>query len=82
MTLKDVNPESLKKVSNQELLNLHYRTHQLYTVAKKQKKEKFQKFLISVHTPIMNEMLKRGMVHKTDLLEGYLRVLEREGGHV
>jgi len=75
MILKDVHPETVKHISNKELLNLHYRTHQLYSVAKKKHKPEFQKFLISVHTVIMKEMLSRGLTHKTDILEGYLKVL-------
>ena len=78
MTLKDVHPETISKVSNKELLNLHYRTHQLYTVAKKNHKPEFQKFLVSVHTVIMKEMLRRGLTHKTDILEGYLKLLGGE----
>ena len=32
MKIKEINPETLKKVSDEELLSLHRRTHQLYTV--------------------------------------------------
>ena len=37
MNLKDLNDESVKKLSNQELLSMHRRTHQLYSLWKKKK---------------------------------------------
>jgi len=78
MILKDINPESIKKVSNPELLSLHHRIHQLYGVAKKKNLDKFKKFLTIVHSVVMGEMINRGMKHKTDILEFYLTKLIRE----
>jgi len=61
MRVLDINTESLKKVSDKELLMMHLRMHQLYN--------RFKKNLISIedivnaHRFIVNEMKKRGMKH-------------------
>ena len=76
MTLKDLNLKTIKEISNNELLNLHYRVHQLYTIAKKRKEvsEKFVNMLLHYHKIIEREMIKRNMKHKTPLVESFLEI--------
>lgn len=67
MRLTDINEESIKKISNQELLSLHRRVHQLYILAKKKNNKKMLEFLKEKHSIISKEMEERGMKHKTRL---------------
>ena len=76
MTLKDLNSKTIKEIANNELLNLHYRVHQLYTIAKKRKEvsKKFVNMLLYYHKIIEREMIKRNMKHKTPLVESFLEI--------
>lgn len=75
MRLDNINSESIKEISNQELLSLHHRVHQLFSLAKKRNANELKKRLIKVHSIIVKEMQRRGMNHKTPLLEAYLEML-------
>jgi hypothetical protein len=67
MKISDITSSSIKKVSNQELLSLHRRVHQLYNLAKSRKEvnEKFVKSLVKIHIIIIREMKRRNLIHKT-----------------
>ena len=70
MKLLDITTESIKSVSNQELLSLHRRLHQLFSLAKSRKNidKKFIKFLVSKHL-VIREMKRRGLTHNIHSLE-------------
>jgi hypothetical protein len=71
MKLLDITTESIKSVSNQELLSLHRRLHQLFSLAKSRKNidKKFIKFLVSKHLIVIREMKRRGLTHNIHSLE-------------
>lgn len=72
MKLNDVNKSSVKIISNKELVSLHRRIHQLYSLAKKRKsKPELINFLKSVDKILVDEMNRRKMKH-TSILETYL----------
>lgn len=80
MKLLDITPKKLKGISNQELISLHNRVHQLYGVGKKKKlSNDFLSMLKRVHTMLVDEILKRNLNHNSplleelDFLENYLR---------
>jgi len=77
MKLIDLNSESVKGLSNQELLNLHRRVHQLHKLAKNRKdlSKEFINFLIEKHKVLENELVRRNLQHKTPLIESYLNIL-------
>ena len=81
--LIDIKEESVEKISNQELLSLHRRVHQLYGLAKKRKevRKEFIIFLVGVHKILENEITRRNLNHKTPLVESYLdEFLKKLGG--
>ena len=71
MKLLDITTESIKSVSNQELLSLHRRLHQLFSLAKSRKNidKKFIKFLVSKHLIVIREMKRRGLTNNIHSLE-------------
>ena len=69
MRLSDITSETIQKVSNQELLGLHQRTHQLFSLAKKSNNQNLLKLVKKSHTIIVNEMKRRGMNHKSDIID-------------
>lgn len=72
MRLADVNPQSVKKIDKKELMNLHKRVHQLWGGAKAAgfPSKKMKKWLKDVHQILVDEMERRGINHKSPLLEG------------
>lgn len=67
MKIVDININSLSKVSDKELLNLHWRCHQLYISFKKKNNVKGMALLKSKHDIIVKEMKKRKMKHVSDI---------------
>jgi hypothetical protein len=69
MKLISITPNSIKKISNQELNSLHRRVHQLFGVSKKRQhlNKEYVRFLISVHAILIMEMNKRNLKHNTPL---------------
>jgi len=67
MKLEDINETSIRKVSKVELLNLHFRIHQLYTQAKNRNNKKQMMFLKDKHDITAKEMERRGIKHKSPL---------------
>jgi hypothetical protein len=65
MKLIELNSESLKKVSNKELISLHRRIHQLYFLEKRKNKDTKQ--LKIYHDLILNEIKNRKLNHKSNL---------------
>ena len=73
MKLTQITTQSIKKVSNREVLNLHYRIHQLWGQRKTKKID--TKLLREKHDIVVIEMKRRGMNHTTPLLE--MSVIDR-----
>ena len=67
MKLTDINKDTIKNISNKELISLHRRSHQLYIQAKNRDTLKLLSFLTDVHLLIVNEMEKRKLIHKSPL---------------
>jgi len=67
MNIDQINKDSIKKVSDKELLNIHYRIHQLYSVAKKRNNKPQMKLFEAKHTIVANQMIARGMKHKSPI---------------
>ncbi len=68
MNIYDINKESIKQISNKELILLHYRLHQLYgAYVKKQnlKINKLKNFLKKAHEIIIKEMETRNLKHSS-----------------
>jgi hypothetical protein len=73
LKLIDITPESISNISNNELLNLHWRIHQLYIQKiRTTLSDEFKKMLIQKHQILVVEMNKRNMKHKTAIVEAYL----------
>ena len=67
MKLSEVNINTIKKVSDKELLNLHYRLHQLYQNAKKNNNIDKIKEYKRIHNIVIKEMDRRKLKHKSPL---------------
>lgn len=67
MKLANVTTGSVRKISNKELLSLHWRMHQLYTVAKKRGNKKLVILLKEKHKILVDEMKRRGIKHQSSL---------------
>ena len=74
MNISNVNKNSIKKISNTELLNLHYRIHQLYTNAKKVNNKKMMIFYNEKHDILVAEMNQRGLKHKSPITMSIIQV--------
>lgn len=73
MKLIDITSDSINNLSNKELLNLHWRIHQLYIhKIRTSLSDEFKKMLIQKHQILVVEMTKRNMKHKTAIIEAYL----------
>ena len=68
MQIAEINPQSLKTVSTQELLNLHLRTHQLWANFGP------DETVFNAHLFILHEMLTRGLQHRIENLDALDRV--------
>lgn len=65
MKLIDISPFTIFKITNQELLNLHYRCHQLWGVAEKKINSAMNTVLIKeAHNHIVEELKKRKFRHR------------------
>jgi hypothetical protein len=74
MKLNEINKESISKVSNNELVSLHRRLHQLFgSISRFPKPNKKVKSLLlkikKVHGIIVSEMLKRNLKHQSDFVK-------------
>jgi len=63
LQLAEIRPETLRQVSDQELLNLHLRTHQWYT------NQPGDESVFNAHLYILSEMLRRGLKHRVTGLD-------------
>lgn len=63
MQIEDITPDTLSKVSDKELLNLHHRLHQLYNNFLRGAKLN-QENLVNAHLFIVEEMDKRNLNHE------------------
>ena len=68
MKLSEIKEESIRSISDKELLNLHFRLHQLYTNAKKLGKRQMSLALKRKHKIVITEMGKRAKEHKSPML--------------
>lgn len=62
MKLSLITKESVKKLSNQELVSLHHRIHQLIAL-----KRKTSVNLIKIHNILVNEMVRRKLKHYSNI---------------
>lgn len=67
MKLIDINSNSISKVSNKELLNMHYRCHQQYILAQKYHNKPLMSLAYKAHSIIIREMKKRHLNHQSPL---------------
>lgn len=67
MKLDDITPERLQRLGNKEILSLHIRVHQLYSLALSRKNKEMMTKLYNLHTVIVVEMERRGMKHNSPL---------------
>lgn len=74
--LKNLTSKNIGEYNNQKITALHYRTHQLYGVAKKRNDKKAMEFYKKKHQLIVNEMKKRKIVHNSPLNENFKTVCE------
>ncbi len=72
MKLIDIKTKTIRNINNKELLRMHHRCHQLYSIAKKRNNIKLKNLVIKKHSIIVQEMKRRKMNHKTPLIELYL----------
>jgi len=63
LTLAEIRPETLRQASDQELLNLHLRTHQWYA------NQTGDESVFNAHLYILSEMLRRGLKHRVTGLD-------------
>ncbi len=66
MKINDINNSSIRKVSDKELLNLHYRLHQLYLNAKKHGDDAAAKKYKYYHNIVVREIKRRNLKQKKD----------------
>lgn len=71
--VKDVKKDSVKKLSNRDLVSMHHHLHDLYGLYKKRNKNTSE--IIRAHNIIANEMISRGMNHNSPLYEQLLNFL-------
>lgn len=74
MKMTEVSMKSIRKVDNKELVNMHYRCHQQFTLAKKRNDKKNMLLLKTAHSLIVSEMKRRKIRHNSPLTE-YLKHL-------
>lgn len=67
MKITEINPESVKTISDRELLNMHRRCHQLYTMYRRSHWKNKSEMIKTAHIDIVNEMERRGMKHNSPL---------------
>jgi hypothetical protein len=67
MKLAEITASSLSTVTNRELLNLHFRIHQLYRLWKLKRSNIDAEMLKEKHCLVAAEMKKRGIRHTTNL---------------
>jgi len=74
MRLEQITPETIKVVSNRELVALHFRIHQLW--AQRKYKKMNVKLLKEKHAIIISEMKNRGLIHKEHVMKRMMSKLE------
>jgi hypothetical protein len=67
MKLIQITTKTVSKITNRELLNLHYRIHQLYRLWKLKKTKIDADMLRDKHKIVTLEMKKRNIRHTTNL---------------
>jgi len=80
MKLTDVTKDSVKTLSNVEILSLHRRLHQLYALGITRKNnEEYIKLLVKTHRIIVNAMKARKFVHRTPIsvIESFLQTIQK-----
>ena len=74
MKLEQISKETISTISNSELVNLHWRIHQLWA------QRKYKKMNISLlkgkHTIVKNEMIRRGLRHTEHAMRKVMAKLE------
>ena len=67
MKLSQITAETLTKINNRSLLNLHFRIHQLYRLWKLKQTKIDVAMLKDKHRLVVSEMKTRGIRHTTNL---------------
>lgn len=67
MKLSKIDKRSLSESTNRDLLNLHYRIHQLYRLCEIKKSNLDVRVLKEKHKVIVSEMTSRNIRHTTNL---------------
>jgi len=67
--LKDLTPNSLRKLNNSTLLDYHRKCHMLYgrNISRKPLNKDFVNIIVDIHDMIVNEMNRRKMKHQSIL---------------
>lgn len=76
MEIHKITQNTISKVSNKELVNMHYRIHQQYSLAKKKNDKQKMTKLKEKHEIVVKEMKKRGINHNS-ILENYLANIQK-----
>ena len=67
MRLAQITEKSIFDVSNRELLNLHYRIHQLYRLSELKQSKIDSTILTEKHSIVVAKMKNRNIRHTTNL---------------
>ncbi len=68
MKLDEINKSSLNPTNDKELLNLHYRCHQIYKQADASRNESLKDNLNDKHHMIVVEIKRRKLLHTSPLM--------------
>ena len=67
MNLSSITEEYVAKISNRDIINLHYRLHQVYHLNKNKNYNKNESLINKTHSVIVAEMASRKIRHNTNL---------------
>jgi len=68
MELSDIHyPSDVRNNENSDIISMHHRCHQLYTLALKHNNKEFEKRIIMWHKILSDEMIRRGFNHQSPL---------------
>jgi len=83
MKVKEINLNSVKKISKPELLNMHSRMHQYDGLARTREMTKEQKqIVIKKHNILVKEMKRRGVKHNSPLKNIIHQIVKERNAHV
>ena len=68
MKISEIDSKSVRKMTDKELINLHWRIHLLYKTFKKKNDKEALEILKAKHEILVKEMKRRGIKHNSPLL--------------